>query len=137
VFSKEDKPGNFVFAKDSAGLGVPRGSLGSLHKISNEVGRHGSASMPVYADAFAGVGHGAGHEMNRGPVTLRQASPTLGAERGEYSSAARQGSYGQEANRGSAGSQGAPSFHGGGAGPSAPSSGGSAGGGAHGGASPK
>ena len=138
VFSKEDKPGNFVFEKDSAGLGVPRGSLGSLHKISNDVGRHGSASMPVYADALAGSGHGPEHEMNRGPVTLRPASASaLGGERGGYSLGARQGSYGQEASRGSAGSQGAPSFHGGGAGPSAPSSGGSAGGGAHGGASPK
>ena len=54
VFSKESEPGNFVFQKDSAGLGVPRGSLGNLNKISNQVERHGSASMQVYATMPAG-----------------------------------------------------------------------------------
>src|SRR5258708_15337978 len=49
VFSRQDREGNFVFQKDSAGLGVPRGSLGNLNHVANDVGRHGSASMPVYA----------------------------------------------------------------------------------------
>lgn len=39
----------FVFQKDSAGLGVPRGSLGNLHGISNQVEHHGFVSRDVYA----------------------------------------------------------------------------------------
>jgi hypothetical protein len=39
---------NFVFQKDSAGLGVPRGSLGNLHGISNQVDHHGFVSREVY-----------------------------------------------------------------------------------------
>ena len=38
----------FVFNKDSAGLGVPRESLGNLSKISAGVAQHGSLSTPVY-----------------------------------------------------------------------------------------
>jgi hypothetical protein len=37
----------FIFRKDSAGLGVPRESLGKLNKISSEVVQHGSVSTPV------------------------------------------------------------------------------------------
>ncbi len=107
VFSKEDKPGNFVFQKDSAGLGVPRGSLGSLNKISANVGRNGFASMPVYA-APAGGMEAASRGANRGPVTLRAASPAEGAERGNQSaySQARSGS-----NQGTAGAQSGMASH--------------------------
>jgi hypothetical protein len=42
-------PTSFVFRKDSAGLGVPRGTLGNLHKYSNESISHGTAKMPIYA----------------------------------------------------------------------------------------
>jgi hypothetical protein len=73
VFSQQDKAGNFVFQKDSAGLGVPRGTLGSLNKISNHVEQHGSASMQVYA---AAPSTGAfSHNASTGPVTLRAGSP--------------------------------------------------------------
>jgi hypothetical protein len=78
VFSKEDKPGNFVFQKNSAGLGVPRGSLGSLNKISNHVEQHGSANMQVYAATPAGGMAAASHSANTGPVTLRAGSPVQG-----------------------------------------------------------
>jgi hypothetical protein len=113
VFSQQDKSGNFVFQKDSAGLGVPRGSLGNLNHISNEVGRHGFATMEVHAS-----GPEEGGRAGRGPVTLRPGSPAEGSmgERGNSSttsSASRAGSPG-----GSQGSQGAqssaPPYHGGG-----------------------
>jgi len=137
VFSKEDKPGNFVFQKDSAGLGVPRGSLGNLNKISSDVSRHGSASLPVYA-AVPGADIGSTHTASRGPVTLRAGSPGEASTGGNssLSSASRQG-----ASAGSTGAQSAPSFHSSGAAPmssSAGSSGGGSGGGGHGSvASPK
>ncbi|HTZ57745.1 MAG TPA: DUF6600 domain-containing protein [Acidobacteriaceae bacterium] len=41
----------FVFRGDSAGLGVPRGSLGKLNGFSNHVAQHGMASTTVYAPA--------------------------------------------------------------------------------------
>lgn len=78
VMSKESQAGNFVFQKDSAGMGVPRGSLGGLKGVSNDVAHHGTANMQVYADPMAtsprGMNNGA-HPMNNSPVTLRQASP--------------------------------------------------------------
>ncbi len=84
VFSKEDKAGNFVFQRDSAGLGVPRGSLGRLNGISNDVGRHGSASMPVYAASPEGRWNGSNHEANRGPATLRPAEGLSGQPGGVF-----------------------------------------------------
>jgi hypothetical protein len=38
----------FVFRKDSAGFGVPRGSLGKLNSFSNQATQHGMASTNVY-----------------------------------------------------------------------------------------
>jgi FecR protein len=46
-----DSRENFTFRNDSAGLGVPRGSLGKLDKVSQQTMRHGSVSMPVYSAA--------------------------------------------------------------------------------------
>jgi uncharacterized protein DUF6600/FecR-like protein len=40
---------SFVFRHDSAGLGVPRGSLGKLDKFSQQAAQHGSATAVVYA----------------------------------------------------------------------------------------
>jgi ferric-dicitrate binding protein FerR (iron transport regulator) len=121
VFSREDKPGNFVFQKNSAGLGVPRGSLGNLNHISNDVGRHGSASRPVYAATPNGGMEGNNiHGASRGPVTLRAGSPgegSMGQQHspgGNGSSSASSGSQ-QGSVHGSGGSQsaqGSPSFHG-------------------------
>jgi FecR protein len=109
VFSKEATPGNFVFQKDSAGLGVPRGSLGNLNKISNDVVRHGSASMPVYAST-PGAEAGSGHAASRGPVTLRSAgfSDQSSGFHGNssVSSDSRQGT--SQGSTGSTGAQAAP-----------------------------
>jgi hypothetical protein len=140
VVSRQDREGNFVFQKDSAGLGVPRGSLGNLNHVNNDVGRHGSASMPVYVAAPNGA-EGNSHAATRGPATLRpgyggEGSP--GMRGNEAASAARQA--GVERTGGAQGAS--PSYQGGGGGgshasgggaPSAPSGGGSAGGGARGG----
>ncbi|MGD0444669.1 MAG: DUF6600 domain-containing protein [Edaphobacter sp.] len=76
VMSGENRPGNFVFQKDSAGLGVPRGSLGNLNKISNDTVRHGSASMEVYAAGPRGGMEAGDHGISRGPATLRPAEAT-------------------------------------------------------------
>jgi FecR protein len=61
----------FVFEKNSAGLGIPRGQLGSLNKISNEVGHNGAMSMPVDVRAVT-------HNANAGagahaPVMIKPA----------------------------------------------------------------
>lgn len=40
---------SFVFQKDSAGLGVPRASLGRLNKFSNQAINHGFARTEIYA----------------------------------------------------------------------------------------
>jgi hypothetical protein len=121
VFSKEERPGSFVFQKDSAGLGVPRGSLGDLNKVSRDVGRHGSANMEVYAatphsDMVRGGDHGANRAS--GPATLRPASrgdESMGNHGGNEAAAAmRQGG----GNPGPSGGQASPSYHGGGGAPS-------------------
>lgn len=44
-------PTSFVFRKDSAGLGVPRETLGHLGKFSNQAISHGIATTPVYTRA--------------------------------------------------------------------------------------
>jgi FecR protein len=87
VFSRQDQSGNFVFQKDSAGLGVPRGSLGNLNHVANDVGKHGSASMPVYA-AGPNAAEGNAHAATRGPSTLRPAYGPEGSPRGNEAAAA-------------------------------------------------
>jgi hypothetical protein len=41
----------FEFRKDSAGLGVPRATLGRLDKFSNETASHGTARTSIYVSA--------------------------------------------------------------------------------------
>src|ERR1700678_3017778 len=49
----------FVFRKDSAGLGVPRGSLGKLNSFSNQATQHGMASTNIsYGDGAQRAGAG-------------------------------------------------------------------------------
>jgi hypothetical protein len=118
VMSKPDKEGNFVFQKDSAGLGVPRGSLGNLNHVANDVGRHGTASMPVYASAPGGETGSSAHGASRGPVTLRAGSPGDGSQGGRWnsgtSSESRQGSNGGTNQGSTGGSQAGSSSRGGG-----------------------
>jgi FecR protein len=65
----------FVFRKDSAGLGVPRGSLGKLNGFSGQATQHGMASTNIY---YGGAQRG---ETEPG-----------GAARGSYSNARSAGS---------------------------------------------
>jgi hypothetical protein len=58
--SGEDK---FVFRNDSAGLGVPRATLGKLGGFSNHVAQHGTASANVFTPAMAA------HSQMQGPST--------------------------------------------------------------------
>jgi uncharacterized protein DUF6600/FecR-like protein len=41
----------FEFRRDSAGMGVPRGTLGRLDKFSHETATHGVATIPIYVSA--------------------------------------------------------------------------------------
>ena len=68
VYSRQSQPGNFVFQRDSAGMGVPRGSLGELKGLAGGVHQYGSVSMPVVAEPMSN------HPMHNAPVALRQAS---------------------------------------------------------------
>jgi hypothetical protein len=64
----------FVFEKNSAGLGVPRGQLGSLNKISNDVGHNGAMTMPVDVRAFSHSGNGGPNgQHEHAPVMLKPA----------------------------------------------------------------
>jgi hypothetical protein len=51
--SERDSADSFVFRKDSAGLGIPRGSLGKLDKFSQRAVEHGTTSTHVYSAAPA------------------------------------------------------------------------------------
>jgi ferric-dicitrate binding protein FerR (iron transport regulator) len=71
VSSKMEGDG-FVFQKNSAGLGIPRGQLGSLNKISNEVGRNGAMAMPVDVRSVI-HGHAGPNDQAHAPVMIRPA----------------------------------------------------------------
>jgi hypothetical protein len=125
VFSQADKSGNFVFQKNSAGLGVPRGSLGDLNKMSNEAVRHGSVSMPVYVQTPGAPQSNSVRDANRGPGTMRPAGP--GVNESGAMSATRSGAW--AGNPGGMQSGPSPSAGGGGfsRGGGAPAGGGSTG----------
>jgi ferric-dicitrate binding protein FerR (iron transport regulator) len=105
VYSRQSQPGNFVFQRDSAGMGVPRGSLGELKGVAGDVHQHGSVSMPVVAEPTttrAGTGPNAVHNA---PVTLRQ------ADSGNWANH-QANTAGPQSQAGAANNQGA--YHGGG-----------------------
>jgi hypothetical protein len=139
VISRLDKD-SFVFRKDSAGLGVPRGTFGKLGHISNNVAQHGSAERPAYVTSSLGagqnehvastaVGHGAtaSHTTPAGShstaINTRSSAPSGGGRVGG-GQATSTGSFGGGSHA-STGSAGGGSMGGG-------SMGASAGGGSHG-----
>jgi hypothetical protein len=107
----EDK---FVFRKDSAGMGVPRGSLGKLNGFSNHVSQHGMASTTVFYPSPSRAE--AGRAGSSFP-TAGRSEPGNAASRGEFSHASSSGSISSGSAMHSA--------------PAGGSSGGSAGGGGH------
>lgn len=113
---------SFVFRKDSAGLGVPRETLGRLDKFSTETLSHGDARTPVYLSVPQAGG------MN-GRVTMSQAMgasihrgsapPAPSTSSPSWSSSSGSGSISSSIGSSRSVSVAAPSA------PSAPSSGGS------------
>jgi hypothetical protein len=66
----------FVFRKDSAGFGVPRGSLGKLNSFSNQATQHGMASTNVYpAGAQRGAAQSGGASYS-GPARSVSSAPS-------------------------------------------------------------
>ena len=67
---------SFVFQRDSAGLGVPRDTLGKLGRLSQQAAGGGSASVPIYISAppsaIAG-GRPASGAVN--PASIHRGSP--------------------------------------------------------------
>jgi hypothetical protein len=119
------RDGAFVFQNNSAGLGVPRGTLGSLGGISHGVERHGMATRSVYVDAPVNAGNG--QAVRGAPATLRQGSPagagnalSPSAPQSVHSNAAANGNWngggGAPATRAGGGSNGGGSGSGGSAG---------------------
>jgi hypothetical protein len=51
-------PGKFVVRNDSAGLGVPRGYVGNMGKLSSQVQQHGSVNLAVASSPGAAAGKG-------------------------------------------------------------------------------
>jgi len=63
---------SFVFRKDSAGMGVPRGNFGRLNRYSEQAAHHGTASATVYGASQASAQDGA-RPLYTGPVPSSQA----------------------------------------------------------------
>ena len=91
---------SFVFRKDSAGLGVPRGELGELNKFSQHAIQKGTASTPVYVSVGGNNPSAVGMRPSSpalGPVSIHRGSPPPPPERSSiYSSGG--GSYGGGSN---------------------------------------
>jgi FecR protein len=129
---------SFVFRKDSAGLGVPRGTFGKLGHISNNVAQHGSAERPAYVASSLGAGqneHAASTALGHGGATASHTTPTSSHSTAinSRSSASSGGGHvggGQASSTGSFGGSHAGGSAGGGS--MGGSMGASAGGGSHG-----
>jgi len=65
-----------VFRSNSAGMGVPRGSLGKLNSFSGQTAQHGLATTNVYYGGPQGGAEGAARQGNVGPaLSARPMSP--------------------------------------------------------------
>jgi FecR protein len=67
----------FVFRNNSAGLGVPRGSLGKLNSFSIQTAQHGTASMTVYSPGARGAGEGGGQASSAYSANSRSYSSSM------------------------------------------------------------
>ena len=107
-------PTSFVFRKDSAGLGVPRATLGNLNKYSNESISHGTAKMPIFASVPQTNRANGGFTTSEALATSihRGYGPSPSISSQESSSSSFNGSsrsIGTSSSRTSAGSMPAPS----------------------------
>ncbi|MGB8770839.1 MAG: DUF6600 domain-containing protein [Candidatus Korobacteraceae bacterium] len=79
VASSQSSPERFVFRKDSAGLGIPRGDLGNLSHLSGQVEQRGFANIDVRsAPMIAGTGRAgnAGPGSSFGRMYAGRTGPT-------------------------------------------------------------
>jgi hypothetical protein len=116
VISKEKQPGQFVFERNSAGMGVPRGTLGDLNKISSSVERHGFVNKEVYnapigqpgqtANAGAAAHQGTPNGYSRdGHANAAGATPSSSMSSPAHS-AGGNGGYGGQPGGGGSGNMG-------------------------------
>jgi hypothetical protein len=64
---------SFEFRRDSAGMGIPRGTMGKLDGVSRQTLSHGTATTPIFVTAPGREGPMAGRQGSLGT------SETLGA----------------------------------------------------------
>ena len=93
--SKLDAREGFVFRNNSAGLGVPRGSMGNLGKINSGVEHHGFVNRPAWVDSGSG--------RAGAPATVRPGSSPNGGERGDRGDHVNPGYRNGNGNEGSRG----------------------------------
>jgi hypothetical protein len=80
VASGLSSPDRFVIRRDSAGLGIPRGTLGNLGHMSGRVEQRGSANLTVYSAPVAtGVGNGKSASSGSISSAGRTSAERLGA----------------------------------------------------------
>lgn len=119
VASRLNEKDSFVFRKDSAGLGVPRGTFGKLNHISSSVVQHGSVERTAYVSSIANgrpqenesrmaANHGttASHTMPAGShssIATRSSSSAAGSSSGGHSTSSGSFSGGGASIGGSAG----------------------------------
>ncbi len=77
----------FVFRNDSAGLGVPRGNLGKLERLSTGAEQHGSVSRPVYSSPISTAAGNGSSSIRQGTAGSRGVD-SHSAERGQSGSGA-------------------------------------------------
>jgi hypothetical protein len=129
ISSNVASPSLFIFWKDSAGLGVPRGTLGHLDKLSRETVSHGTATTEVHIN-MPQMGHGEGRITSAQTLgaTIQRGSGSSSTPSGNgssgYSGGSSSGSFSSSSSSASSGRSSV------GMSPSAPS-GGSSGGGSH------
>ncbi|HEY6488114.1 MAG: DUF6600 domain-containing protein [Terracidiphilus sp.] len=85
VRSEVASPESFVFRRDSAGLGVPRDTLGKLNKLSQQAAERGFSTTHVYMSAPAQPMN-AGRAMNAsaGPVSIHRGSAPSSMGNGQF-----------------------------------------------------
>jgi hypothetical protein len=80
VRSEVSSADSFVFRKDSAGLGIPRDTLGKLEKFSQHAIEHGTATTQVYMSAESST-NGRSSSSSVAPVSIhRGIAPPSGGE---------------------------------------------------------
>jgi FecR protein len=109
--SRLTSPDTFVFHKDSAGMGVPRETLGKLNKISAGVAQHGTVATSVYAPAAAQPGHEshASNSLANTPTHINNQSANSYASRSSSASASSNASRSSSASGSFSHSSSAPS----------------------------